>query len=205
MIRKVLIAALAVAFAQSAGAQSLQDLIRNALESLSGKTSEESAAPAAVAEPLAATELPGVWNYRAPALEYTGDDMLASLATSTLRGQLPAYYAQAGLQPDKATVTFARDNKFRAALGDRKVEGTYRYDATTGALTVEYLLAGKTVKFTGRAKHADGVLTLLFEANAALASLRASSPQAAQDQRLQQIAAILERYPGVMLGVELKR
>lgn len=77
MIRKVLIAALAVAFAQSAGAQSLQDLIRNALESLSGKTSEESAAPAAVAEPLAATELPGVWNYRAPALEYTGDDMLA--------------------------------------------------------------------------------------------------------------------------------
>lgn len=131
MIRKVLIAALAVAFAQSAGAQSLQDLIRNALESLSGKTSEESAAPAAVAEPLAATELPGVWNYRAPALEYTGDDMLASLATSTLRGQLPAYYAQAGLQLDKATVTFVRDNKFRAALGDRKVEGTYRYDATT--------------------------------------------------------------------------
>lgn len=61
------------------------------------------------------------------------------------------------------------------------------------------------MKFTGRVKHADGVLTLLFEANAALASLRASSPQAAQDQRLQQIATILERYPGVMLGVVLKR
>ena len=52
---------------------------------------------------------------------------------------------------------------------------------------------------------ADGVLTLLFEANAALGSLRASSQQYAQNPKLQQIAAILERYPGVMLGAELKR
>ena len=49
------------------------------------------------------------------------------------------------------------------------------------------------------------VLTLLFEANAALGSLRASSQQYAQNPKLQQIAAILERYPGVMLGAELKR
>ena len=51
----------------------------------------------------------------------------------------------------------------------------------------------------------DGGLTLLFEANAALGSLRASSQQYAQHPKLQQIAAILERYPGVMLGAELKR
>lgn len=49
------------------------------------------------------------------------------------------------------------------------------------------------------------MLTLLFEANAALGSLRASSQQYAQNPKLQQIAAILERYPGVMLGAELKR
>ena len=205
MKRLVLIAAFAVAIAQPVGAQSLQDLFRNALEALSGKSSEQPAAPVAEPRVLTAAELLGTWSYRAPALEYTGDDMLASLATSTLRGQLPAYYAQAGLQPDKAAVTFARGNVFRAALGDRKLEGTYRYDAATGAVTVEYLLSGKAVVFTGRARHIDGVLTLLFEANAALASLRASSPQAAQNQRLQQIAAILEHYPGVLLGAELKR
>ena len=85
-------------------------------------------------------------------------------------------------------------------LDTHKVEGVYRYDEDTGELTVECLFAGNPVSFTGRAKHADGVLTLLFEANAALGSLRASSQQYAQNPKLQQIAAILERYPGVMLG-----
>lgn len=202
MKRMLLMAAFAVAFTLPVGAQSLQDLFRSALESLTGKSSEP-APKAAAPEVLTAAELLGTWSYRAPALEYTGDDMLASLATSTLKGQLPAYYAQAGLQPDKAAVTFARGSGFCATLGERRLEGTYRYDASTGALTIEYLLAGKPVVFTGRARYADGVLTLLFEANAAFGSLRASSPQAAQNQRLQQISAILEHYPGVMLGAEL--
>lgn len=204
MKRTVFIAALAVVFALPAGAQSLQDLFRNALESLTGKSSAP-AAPAAAPRVLTAAELLGTWSYQAPALEYTGDDMLASLAVSTLRGQLPAYYAQAGLQPGKAAVTFARDNRFRATLGERKLEGTYRYDAATGDVAIECLVSGKPLSLSGRAKHADGVLTLLFEANAALASLRASSSQAAKDQRLRQIAAILEHYPGVLLGVEAKR
>ena len=87
----------------------------------------------------------------------------------------------------------------------KREKKVYRYDEDTGELTVECLFAGNPVSFTGRAKHADGVLTLLFEANAALGSLRASSQQYAQNPKLQQIAAILERYPGVMLGAELKR
>ena len=138
-------------------------------------------------------------------MEYTGDDMLASLAASTLKGQLPSYFQQAGLQPGKATVSFSRRGVFKAVLDTHKVEGVYRYDEDTGELTVECLFAGNPVSFTGRAKHADGVLTLLFEANAALGSLRASSQQYAQNPKLQQIAAILERYPGVMLGAEVKR
>ena len=105
----------------------------------------------------------------------------------------------------KATVSFSRRGVFKAVLDTYKVEGVYRYDEDTGELTVECLFAGNPVSFTGRAKHADGVLTLLFEANAALGSLRASSQQYAQNPKLQQIAAILERYPGVMLGAELKR
>ncbi len=197
-------AAFAAALWTPASAQSWQDLFKNALQSLAG-TSSEPAATTAAAAPLSEKELLGTWSYQAPALEYTGDDMLASLATSTLKGQLPAYYQQAGLQAGKATVAFTRRGVFKAALDNQKLEGVYRYDEDTGELTIECLFAGNPVSFTGRAKHADGVLTMLFEANTALNSLRASSPQYAQNQKLQQISAILERYPGVMLGAEMKR
>ena len=205
MRRLFLIAAFAAAFATPVSAQSWQDMFKSAIQSLTGGTSSESAAATAAPEPLPEKELFGSWSYQAPAMEYTGDDMLASLATSTLKGQLPSYFQQAGLQPGKATVSFSRRGVFKAVLDTYKVEGVYRYDEDTGELTVECLFAGNPVSFTGRAKHADGVLTLLFEANAALGSLRASSQQYAQNPKLQQIAAILERYPGVMLGAELKR
>ena len=198
MRRLFLIAAFAAAFATPVSAQSWQDMFKSAIQSLTGGTSSESAAATAAPEPLPEKELFGSWSYQAPAMEYTGDDMLASLATSTLKGQLPSYFQQAGLQPGKATVSFSRRGVFKAVLDTHKVEGVYRYDEDTGELTVECL-------FAGRAKYADGVLTLLFEANAALGSLRASSQQYAQNPKLQQIAAILERYPGVMLGAELKR
>lgn len=202
MKRWFIAAAFAAALWTPASAQSWQDLFKNALQSLTGTSSSESAA---VSELLTEEALLGTWTYQAPALEYTGGDMLASLATSTLKGQLPSYYQQAGLQPGKGTFTFKRRNVFKAALGEHKLEGTYNYDAATGTVTIDCLFAGKPIVFTGNAKHAGGVLTMLFEANTALNSLRASSPQYAQNQKLQQISAILERYPGVMLGAEMKR
>ena len=204
MKRQLILAAFAVALAAPVSAQSWQDLFKNALQSLTG-TSSEPAATTAAPEPLSEKELLGTWSYQAPAMEYTGSDMIASLATSTLKGQLPSYYPPAGLHPGKATVTFTRRGVFKAALDKQKLEGVFRYDDDTGELTIECLFAGNPVSFTGRAKHADGVLTMLFEANAALGSLRASSQQYAQNQKLQQVAAILEHYPGVMLGAELKR
>ena len=204
MKRQLILAAFAVALAAPVSAQSWQDLFKNALQSLTG-TSSEPAATTAAPEPLSEKELLGTWSYQAPAMEYTGSDMIASLATSTLKGQLPSYYQQAGLHPGKATVTFTRRGVFKAALDKQKLEGVFRYDDDTGELTIECLFAGNPVSFTGRAKHADGVLTMLFEANAALGSLRASSQQYAQNQKLQQVAAILEHYPGVMLGAEPKR
>ena len=157
-----MIAAFAAAFATPVSAQSWQDMFKSAIQSLTGGTSSESAAATAAPEPLPEKELFGSWSYQAPAMEYTGDDMLASLAASTLKGQLPSYFQQAGLQPGKATVSFSRRGVFKAVLDTHKVEGVYRYDEDTGELTVECLFAGNPVSFTGRAKHADGVLTLLF-------------------------------------------
>lgn len=83
MRRLFLIAAFAAAFATPVSAQSWQDMFKSAIQSLTGGTSSESAAATAAPEPLPEKELFGTWSYQAPAMEYTGDDMLASLATST--------------------------------------------------------------------------------------------------------------------------
>ena len=97
MRRLFLIAAFAAAFATPVSAQSWQDMFKSAIQSLTGGTSSESAAATAAPEPLPEKELFGSWSYQAPAMEYTGDDMLASLATSTLKGQLfPAGGAATG-------------------------------------------------------------------------------------------------------------
>ena len=84
MRRLFLIAAFAAAFATPVSAQSWQDMFKSAIQSLTGGTSSESAAATAAPEPLPEKELFGSWSYQAPAMEYTGDDMLASLAASTL-------------------------------------------------------------------------------------------------------------------------
>ena len=135
MKRQFILAAFAVALAAPVSAQSWQDLFKNALQSLTG-TSSEPAATTAAPEPLSEKELLGTWSYQAPAMEYTGSDMIASLATSTLKGQLPSYYQQAGLHPGKATVTFTRRGVFKAALDKQKLEGVFRYDDDTGELTI---------------------------------------------------------------------
>ena len=145
MRRLFLIAAFAAAFATPVSAQSWQDMFKSAIQSLTGGTSSESAAATAAPEPLPEKELFGSWSYQAPAMEYTGDDMLASLATSTLKGQLPSYFQQAGLQPGKATVSFSRRGVFKAVLDTYQVDGVYRYDEDTGELTVECLFAGNPV------------------------------------------------------------
>ena len=76
MRRLFLIAAFAAAFATPVSAQSWQDMFKSAIQSLTGGTSSESAAATAAPEPLPEKELFGSWSYQAPAMEYTGDDML---------------------------------------------------------------------------------------------------------------------------------
>lgn len=204
MKRWIIAAIFAFGSAAPASAQSWQSFLKNALQALTGKTDETETAAAAASGFPAAQELLGTWTYRAPAMEYTGSDMLASLATSTLKGQLPSYYQQAGLQSGTGTIVFDRNDAFRAVLTEHRLEGTYSYDAATGTVTIRCPLDSRSVCFTGSAKLAEGVLTMLFEANAVLASLQAL-PQYAQNEKLQQISTILQNYPGVMLGAELTR
>ena len=202
-MKKLLALAFAACFAaQPLVAQSWADALQKAL---GGSRKESSGAAATPAAPPTAKALRGAWTYRAPAMDYTGDDVVAALAVGSLRDQLAPLYARAGLEPGTGTVRFADSRRVAFELSGHRMEGTYVYDARTGRIAVTLSRAERTATFEGGASMADGVLTLLFDARQALDAVGGTPDQAAQNEKLRQICAILEKYPGIRLGCKLSR
>lgn len=202
-MKKLLALAFAACFAaQPLVAQSWADALQKAL---GGSRKESSGAAATPAAPPTAKALRGAWTYRAPAMDYTGDDVVAALAVGSLRDQLAPLYARAGLEPGTGTVRFADSRRVAFELSGHRMEGTYVYDARTGRIAVTLSRAERTATFEGVASMADGVLTLLFDARQALEAVGGTPDQAAQNEKLRQICAILEKYPGIRLGCKLSR
>jgi len=151
-----------------------------------------------------ASALSGRWVYEAPASEYRGNDLLASLAVSALGSQLEGYYAKAGLTRGRLSLIFGREEVV-AILDEKKAVGHYAYDAASGRLTVTLPLQGKSVRFTGSTAIADGVLTLLFDVGELLQVLRSVAPQIEEDAKWKVVIALLEEYPGMMIGCKFRR
>ncbi|MDE5707187.1 MAG: DUF4923 family protein, partial [Alistipes sp.] len=192
----------ATLFLSPASAQSWGDRLQ---QLLGGGTTEQTQPAAVQTPPASQAELYGDWTYRAPIIEYTGDDMLAALAVGTLREQLAATLAKAGLVPGQGTVSFRRRGGLHLSLAGHQAEGSYGYDARQGALTVT-LVHGKTRgTINGKAATADGRLFLRFDAKRVLEVIRQTIPQSGDNEKLQQLGVLLENYPGIVLGGELSR
>lgn len=209
MKRLILLVFAACLATQPLRAQSWADALQKALGgSAEQQTATKVAAPAA---PPTARALRGSWTYRAPAMNYTGDDMLAALAVGTLRDQMVPLYARAGLEPGKGTVRFVDARRVVFELGTHRMEGTYTYFPATGALTVTLRHKERQAAFAGTASLSDGVLTLLFDAQQALeaiggpAALDGVPQQTTQLEKLRQVAVLLEKYPGIRIGCQLGR
>lgn len=192
----------ATLFLHSASAQSWGERLQ---QLLGGGTTAEPQKTAAAAPPASQAALYGDWTYRAPIIEYTGDDMLAALAVGTLREQLAAALAKAGLVPGQGTVSFRRRGGLHLALAGREAEGSYTYDARQGTLAVTLVREKMRGTIEGTAAMADGRLQLRFDAQRVLEAVRQTAPQHADDEKLRQLAALLENYPGIVLGGELSR
>lgn len=193
----------ATLFLHPASAQSWGDRLQQLLGGGSTTTAEPQ--QAAAVPPASQAALYGEWTYRAPLLEYTGDDMLAALAVGTLREQFATALAKAGLVPGQGTVSFRKRGGVRIALADRQAEGSYAYDAPQGVLTVTLVRDKTRGTIDGKAAIADGRLQLRFDAQRVLEVIRQTAPQNSDDEKLQQFAALLENYPGIVLGAELSR
>lgn len=193
----------AVLFLSPASAQSWGDRLQQLLGG--DNTASATQQTAAATPPASQAALYGDWIYRAPIIEYTGDDVLAAMAVAGLREQLAATLVKTGLVPGEGKISFRRRSGLHIALGERQAEGTYAYDARQGDLTVTLVHDKRRGTLDGKATAADGRLYLRFDAKRVLEAVRQAAPQNAENDKLEQIGALLESYPGIVLGGELSR
>lgn len=91
-----------------------------------------------------ATELllAGTWNYTQPAMTFEGGDLLSNVAgealATKLSTKLQTAYNAVGIKQGTCSFTFNEDNTFSAVMGNRTLSGTYAYDTTTFAITLNF-------------------------------------------------------------------
>lgn len=91
-----------------------------------------------------ATELliVGTWNYTQPAMTFEGGDLLSNVAGEALAAKLSTKlqtaYNAVGIKQGSCSFTFNDDNTFSAVMGSRTYTGTYSYDTTTFAITLNF-------------------------------------------------------------------
>lgn len=183
-----------------ASAQSWGDLLGGLLGGSSGSQSTQT-----VTETYPES-LVGEWRYSAPAVVFTGDDIVAklgsSVAGSTIKDQMNAYYTKAGVTPQTCTVQFRRNGKFIAKADKREIEGRYSYNASSGALSVTVALdEWEPVLLSARPQVAKAV-SITFEASKVVGIAR-EIPSVSGDSRMMSLIGLIEQYKGLYLGAEL--
>lgn len=184
-----------------ASAQSWGDLLGGLLGGSSGSQSTQT-----VTETYPES-LVGEWRYSAPAVVFTGDDIVAklgsSVAGSTIKDQMNAYYTKAGVTPQTCTVQFRRNGKFIAKADKREIEGRYSYNASSGALSVTVALDELgTRTFIGKATGGENAVSITFEASKVVGIAR-EIPSVSGDSRMMSLIGLIEQYKGLYLGAEL--
>ncbi|MEG1623078.1 MAG: DUF4923 family protein [Alistipes sp.] len=194
-------------------AQSLESLLKKAVEGAVKQIEEQSTATNAATETSTAVEqhfpsaqeLAGVWSYAAPTTEYKGDDPLAALALGGLHGHLNGFCDKIGLVPGRDKITFNTRGTIHVALAGHTADGTYQYNPATGALHITVPVEKTHATFKGKVAHTSEALTLLFEADEALRVMETTSSKLAQNSNVKNIGELISQFPGIFVGCKLTR
>ena len=154
------------------------------------------------------SSLEGTWAYISPAVSLKSDDALAqiggSAANSTIEEKLSAYYDRLGIK--NLVITFDTEANFVAYINKIAVSGvvTRREDKS---LAFEFKPLGNFTLGKVAAKattSANGTLELTFDATKIINAVKTISSYA-NNATLNSLAAIIDNYQGIYLGVKLKK
>lgn len=174
-------------------AQSLKDILGSLVGAVTGNTTTE-------------RTIVGEWGYTKPAIALKSDNILAqaggSLMSGTIEKKMATYYEKVGLKAGSAAITLTEDQQFKLTMGKRTLQGTYEFDSTTNALTLNFTTktSVKIGKIRGEAQLSGGDLKLLFAADKMLKIVRGLSA-VSNNTSIAAISKAAEQYDGLSLGM----
>ena len=187
---------------QQTHAQSLTDLF-NGLSKLLGSTQETQKQVVKPVYPSSA-ELLGTWVYSSPEMIYTGNDTLASIAVSSVKGQIPALANKFGIVPGTINADVTKKS-IKAWRGEQKSTASYTYIPSTGQAIITGKFNDQKAILTGTVEVVNGGdLRLLFKAKE-LMTIVSQTSTFKENTSLQMIKEVIDSYPGIQVGAVVKR
>lgn len=158
--------------------------------------------------PITEQTLYGTWTYQHVNVAFESENFLAkaggALVAGSIENSIDAQLQKYGVRPGAVKFTFNRDHTFTANLSGRNLNGTYTYDPKTRKLQLTAALGllnqTCTVGTTGRG------ITLLFPADKILTLFSTiGSFLGNANSNIGTFAALLEKYKGMQIGLEMTK
>lgn len=188
----------ALLFAAGASAQSLSDALKNIASSVADKVTGGA---------LTSAMLTGEWRYEGPGVKFAGGNLLAeaggAAVAGTVESKLGTIYSKAGIKPGACTFVFDKDNNFTMTAGSRTLSGTYEFNSSTHAITLQPSVGKlKLVKLGGYVYMEGTDLQLVFPADKLVDLVTALGSKISS---LSTVTSLLEKYDSVMIGFKFTK
>ena len=188
MKRLIVLTAMLCTMTLTAGAQSWLDALKQvATDVIDNATGGQ----------LTAKAIIGTWNYKEPATRLGGSDVLSNvggaLAGSTVNDKLKPIFEKVGIKEGFCSITFNDDGTFTMPVKSKSISGTYEFDPSTHAITIQMKLGS----FTGYAYINGTNLELVFPVDKLVDFVTAVGSKISA---LKNVTAMLEKFENTYLG-----
>ena len=151
----------------------------------------------------------GTWAYINPGCAFTSQSTLATaggeVVAATVKNKLATYYSKIGFSSNNTAFAFAQNGTFQAVLLGKQVSGTYTFNESTQALTLNLSLLGmQAFTLNGYVKQNSNGIALLFESKKIL-SLLQSLGSLSGNSIVSSVTNVTKSYDGVRIGFDLQR
>ena len=199
----ILLAFGAICVSTPSRAQSLDDLMKS-LGSMFFSEQPQQEKPKAIYPTL--EELLGRLKYDALAIDYTGDSTLASLAVTTIESQLPMIAEKFGFVAGRDYIDVSEDGSLRIVRDGHQIT-VYcsSYDSSTGRTSLMVRVVEQSIYVAATVLKLEGRYRLMFDATELFAQLEKYYANFSENTTLQMIKGVVDAYPGIRVGVVLRK
>lgn len=186
-------------------AQSLDDLMKSITSFFGSSTEQQKPTPPAETHP-ATSKLMGRWVYDAPAIDYKGDSSLAAIAVTTLESQLPLIVEKFDFVAGRDSINVGEDGAITITYGENKVtiNCTY-YTPSTGIATLQMRVGEQPISLRATIIDHAGKVKMMFDAKELMDMVARHYSKYNEMTTLQMAKSVIDSYPGIRVGVILRR